>query len=127
MPYEHDESQWPIVISRSIGESQDSDISAYIASHEASVRRGKHVVVLDASKGQAMNTKHRKQVADWIQANARRLEQARLGLALVSSSAVVRGIVTATYWLSPPPYRYQAFKTMDDAKEWARKLLAGAA
>ena len=125
MPYEHDESRWPIVISRSIGESQDADIAAYIAAHEAAIRRGPHVVILDARHGVNMSGKHRKQAADWIREAGPRLTAARLGLAFVSDSAMVRGLLTATYWLTTPGYPHEVFKTMEDAEAWAHELLAG--
>lgn len=124
MPYEHDESKWPIVVSRSIGESEDADIAAYIAAHEAAISRGPHVVILDARNGVGMSGKHRKQVADWIREAGPRLVRSRLGLAFVSGSLVTRGLITATYWLTPPPYPQQSFKTMPEAEAWASELLA---
>jgi hypothetical protein len=119
MPYDHDESQWPIVLCRPSGNSTDEDIVTYIAAHGAALRRGPHVTIVDARGGQSMEAKHRRQITDWIKANAAELRLNRLGAAFVSDSVVVRGILTALYWVAPPPYPYQIFKTMNEALAWS--------
>jgi hypothetical protein len=119
MPYEHDESQWPLIVCRTIGESTDEDIQAYITAHEAALARGRHVVVIDASAGKNMGHVHRRQIADWVRARSAALHERRAGLAFVSRSALVRGMLTATYWLTPPPYPTHIVSTLDEARKWA--------
>jgi hypothetical protein len=47
------------------------------------------------------------------------------GTALVISNAVVRGFVTAVYWLKPPVYPYQTFARRGEALVWVKRALAG--
>jgi hypothetical protein len=124
VPYTHDESAWPVVVACPVGESTDGDVEEYVRRHDALVARGEaHVVVMDSRQGKLMRPEHRKRLAAWIASHAAELRKCRMGLAFVSNSALVRGMLTATYWLSPPPYPYRTFSSLDEAMAWARSLL----
>ena len=56
-------------------------------------------------------------------ADATRTIQSRTAFALVSSSPVMRGVMTAINWLRPPPYRSRACASVDDATAWLEKEL----
>jgi hypothetical protein len=43
--------------------------------------------------------------------------------AIVISNAIVRGFVTAVYWLKPPVYPYQMFGLRSEALSWVKQLL----
>jgi hypothetical protein len=45
------------------------------------------------------------------------------GTAIVLSSSIIRGVVTAIYWLTPPVYPYTLCSTDDEARAWATKQL----
>ena len=45
------------------------------------------------------------------------------GTAIVLSSPVIRGVVTAIYWLTPPVYPYTLCKTAPEAHAWASAKL----
>lgn len=120
MPYESDKSQWPLLITYPIGEATDDDIEQYLEDQaQALARNAPHVVIMDASRGKAMGAAHRRRISQWVKDNAEALGTYRKGLAFVSASTVVRGILTATYWLFPPPYPYKVFSDPDRAKQWA--------
>lgn len=46
------------------------------------------------------------------------------GSALVIPNSMVRGIVTAVFWLSPPKFPNKAFDTREAALSWAAERLA---
>ncbi|HEX3597591.1 MAG TPA: hypothetical protein VHU80_20925, partial [Polyangiaceae bacterium] len=46
------------------------------------------------------------------------------GSALVVPNAVVRGLVTAVFWLKQPRFPTECFSTYDEAVAWARARLA---
>ena len=124
MPYRHDESPWPLVIVSPIGESSDADLDEYVRRHDALMARAQpHVVVMDARQGRLVRPEHRKRLAAWNKANEPTLRRCRLGLAFVSDSTLERGVLTATSWLSPPPYPYRTFSSLEEASAWARDLV----
>ena len=45
------------------------------------------------------------------------------GTSFVLSSPVMRGVVTAVYWLAPPVYPYRFFATLPEAQAWAKAQL----
>ena len=125
MPYIQDRSQFPLVIDVMSGESHDEDIARYIAAHKELLDRKQiYAAVLDARAGKMMSAPHRKQIADWLKSDKARLEQFHASLAFVAASAILRGILTAVYWVAPPPYPYKIFEHIDDAKTWTLARIA---
>ena len=45
------------------------------------------------------------------------------GTAVVCSSPVTRGIVTAVHWVTPPVYPYKIFSSRREGERWARQQL----
>lgn len=124
MPTEYDDSQWPIVVNRAWGESTDENMQQYFRMLEAMLaRRERHVIIVDAREAKSLKSVHRKQLAEWTRAHQGLLRRYRAGLVLVTPSAIVRGMITATYWLSPAPFPYEAVSTMQEAWTWARRQL----
>jgi hypothetical protein len=48
-----------------------------------------------------------------------------VGTAIVLSSSIARGVVTAVYWLTPPVYPYTFCSTPEQGQAWAQAKLAG--
>lgn len=46
------------------------------------------------------------------------------GSAIVVPNAVIKGALTAVFWMAPPKFPNQAFANFDDALAWARAQLA---
>jgi len=44
--------------------------------------------------------------------------------ALVVSNQIVRGMVTAVYWMAPPNYPHKVTTRIEDAETWVNKQLA---
>lgn len=81
--------------------------------------------VVDASNVKGSSAQERKITADYEQRAAEHLKRFNRGTAFVLPSAIVRGIVTAIYWLVPPPYPHRVFSNVPDAEAWARAQLGG--
>lgn len=45
------------------------------------------------------------------------------GTAFVIRSPLVRGIITAVFWIAPPSYPYEVFSTVERARDWAQEKL----
>jgi hypothetical protein len=56
---------------------------------------------------------HRELLARWM-----------VAAAIVSPSAMVRGIVTAVNWLSPPPFPQRQFAMRSEAEAWVQGMLS---
>ncbi|HSC88484.1 MAG TPA: STAS/SEC14 domain-containing protein [Polyangiaceae bacterium] len=124
MSHSYDDSRWPIVVSRAEGESTDADMEDYLSMLERMLaRRERHVIIVDATGGKLLKGQHRKALAEWTRQNEAALRRYRAGLALVTSSAVLRGMITAVYWLTPAPFPYQPVSNMDEAWRWAEAQL----
>jgi hypothetical protein len=124
MPYAFTDSKWPIVICEPIGVSTDGDIDEYIRTNEQAVARHEpHFVIVDARQGESMAAVHRRRVADWVTQNEPALRAYRVGLAFVSESALLRGVLTAIYWVRRPPYPTAWFRTLQEAEDWGNELL----
>lgn len=125
MPYAYDDSRWPLVVCALSGVSTDADIDEYIRTHEAAVaRHDPHFVIVDARRGQAMSATHRRRIADWVSLREDDLRVYRIGLAFVAPSNLLRTVLTAIYWVRPPPYPTKALSTIFEAECWGAKLLS---
>jgi hypothetical protein len=67
----------------------------------------------------------RKYAAEFIKRNASLSVAATLGTGSVTPSSILRGIMTAVYWISPSPTPATFFATRDEAYLHAVKVLEG--
>jgi hypothetical protein len=122
----HHLESWPIVVSNIYGEehSEETLRDAYASWTEFMVR-GPHVLILDMTQGTAGATAaQRARVAAWIEENDALLRGRRqLAHILIFDSAVMRGIVTAVFWLRPPANPHYAARNIDEAVDIAIKCL----
>jgi hypothetical protein len=79
--------------------------------------------VVDARRVNKATPVQRRMVAEHEERTRALAEKFNAGLALVITSRLVRGMVTAVYWMSPPVYPYKIFDDMDRAQQWALQQL----
>lgn len=124
MPYEADDSRWPLCFDLMHGEASDDDVAAYNRQRLARLEREDvHVQVINALEAQKMNAAQRKSIAEF---NAEHREQQvayLAGVAFTTSSLFIRGILTAIYWINPPAYPYKVFADLASAETWAEARL----
>lgn len=82
----------------------------------------KRVLISDHTELEALPVDLRKQLVEFRQANADRYPAAFYGLAYVQPTAVIRGALTATFWLSKPTVPTQVFATLGEARAWADEI-----
>lgn len=120
MPFAYSENEWPLLIIEASGESSDEDLDRYIGTLSKVLARCEpHVVIVDATRGQNLKGTHRRRVAAWNQQNEVALKKYRVGLVLVTESSVLRGLITAVYWLFSPPFPYVTANSIEEARRWA--------
>jgi hypothetical protein len=124
MPFAWDASDWPIVVCVQEGEFSMEDAEAQISSYEeALARRAPHVVIIDARRARVIVPATRKRFAQWVKGREVDLASYRLGTVTITSSPVVRGVLSAIYWVSPPPYPHTVVASRADAERQAHEWL----
>jgi hypothetical protein len=104
----------------------DADLVRFIDALEALVagQRAPFAWVVLADAMLSTSAKQRKLFSE---AESRMQAQDRLycaGTAIVLTSSMVRGVVTAVYWLTPPVYPYTLCANEEQARAWAGEKLA---
>jgi transcriptional regulator GlxA family with amidase domain len=117
MAIEFDDSSWPVVVCRAVGDSTDEDIRTYTSVLGEYLARGeRHIVIVDARSGKSLSSKHRRFIAEWNKKNARALSLYRGAVLLVTPSSLLRGMITAVHWLFPAPFPYKAVEDFEQAR-----------
>lgn len=79
-------------------------------------------VLYDIPHPSVLDAKARQRLTDLLTLYRETIGKHTLGYALVTPSATVRGILTAIFWISPPPYRHKVFGNTRAAFEWLGPL-----
>jgi hypothetical protein len=125
LPIVGNDSLWPVVVETTSGQLTDEDVQRYNARRaQRLLRAEKHVQILEAVQAMRMSSRHRKTIADF---DARHREEQRrylAGVALVTSSALLRLVLAAIYRLTPAVCPRKPCGSVAEATSWAHGLLA---
>ena len=122
---EIDDSRWPLVVVSWLGTTVTaSEIDRFLQKgDEHLARREPYVALHDGVRATGIDAAQRKRLAAHVDANRAALAKYCVAAAIVASSPIVRGIVTAVNWMSPPPMSQRVFGTRANAESWLRELL----
>ena len=124
MPMLRVDDAWPIVVFAGIEPVSADDIQSFLnGSDEVLKRKEPHAIIVDMSQMSPVNPDMRRKVAAWLAEHQEELKKYRLGSAIVVKSNVIRGIITAIYWLQPPPYPYSICSNRDEALAWSKGII----
>lgn len=121
-----DMSGWPVVVTRPhAGVLLDRELDAYLQLFRQEIRgrTGLYVSIVDLRESPVLTPTQRSMLASGMGADEASQKQC-LGAALVFSSALLRGVLTAIFWLRKPAHEVRIFGSVIDASLWARELLA---
>lgn len=90
-----------------------------------SARGTTRAVLYDVPDSGSMTASRRGKVADLLKEYEGVLREVTTGYALVSPSRFARGVLTAIFWVAPPPYPNKICATVEDAFEWLGPLTPG--
>ncbi len=119
---------WPIVYARLEGEVTEADVASMAtafdrvfarASTFATVADLRHVLGVAGAK-------ERKAIADWLQTIEPQMKAYCVGSSNLMRSSLIRGALTAIYWIFTPPVPQQQPGRPDDATRWCAERLAEA-
>jgi len=128
VPFAVDAARFPLVILRIAGDYDDREQEAFLTEVSSLLDRKKRfAVVLDLSEGGTATPTQRKRFASWIGSSDAAVKQYAVVMSLVIASTLVRGMVTAVFWVRPMPIPTETFDRLAPAEAWAREKLKSAA
>jgi len=117
---------WPVVVTRPhAGTLLDSELENYLIRFRAEIRArpGQYVSVVDLLESPMLTPTQRKILASGMGSDEAS-QQRCLGAALIFDSVLLRGVLTAIFWLRKPEHEVRVFGTLGDASEWAKDLVS---
>ena len=121
-----DESKWPRVYATWPGEQLSDDAFEQMAkAFSALSKRGqRYVIIHDARLAVRPTPNQRAIAAKYQKLDAELSKRFIVGTAIVVSSTLAAGALTAINWLAPPPFPQKVFSKVADAEKWATEQLA---
>lgn len=102
----------------------EEQLDRVLADLSVELRRGSpYVLLFDLTRAEMPNAMQRQKLTAHIRDNAPRIKRWIRGVGVVLASPVVRGVVTAIFWVAPPEAPYRFFATRVEAADWASSLL----
>ncbi len=122
-----DLARWPLVVYRFANEVTLSQLEAYLARQEEMLlRRERSASVVIVESLRMWETAVVRRQAAWIKEHEDELRRASLGVALVMTSPLARGMLKAVLWIQPMPQPHKICSTVEEALEWVRARFAEA-
>ena len=122
-----DESQWPLLIVTPPEHYSDAEWEEHLhAVNRIALRRNQRFVLInDNSNAQVPNHAQRKMSAEMVTKNADDIFGLIAGVAMIHTSALMRGAVTAIGWLlnGTADINVRTFSHIEPAIKWAREQL----
>jgi hypothetical protein len=116
---------WPLVIVEWPAESSIAEIGAHFAEMKALMARraGPFVAVVDATLPTTLDALLRAATARGLRDVSLAARGRIRGLAYVTPSTALRGVMTAIHWVVPSPAPMQMFDDRDEATAWVTGFL----
>ena len=119
MPLYVDRRGLPILRLRYIGRYSDDELLQFLSEIDSVLKLpGRKACMIDLIAAKAGNARQRRLQGDWIHQNEELLARDFSAVAIVTDSAVMRGVVTAVFWIRPLPIPTCVAATTGDAERW---------
>jgi hypothetical protein len=103
----------------------DSELVQFLVDLEAVLQEpGQKACLIDLRRAQPGSAKQRQMQGQWISDNEAVLQRDFVATALVADSAIIRGTITAVFWIRPLPMPSQVVATVEAAMAWLEPYLA---
>ena len=123
MAYAVDDTRWPLVVARTIPFSAETLAASY-RTLEALLERKQPFVVLFDMRGATSSSERRRKFMEFGERHADAIKHYLAASAVVASSPLERGFVTAVLWVKTPPFPMRVFASSTDAEAWLREAFA---
>jgi len=120
-----DDSKWPrVYVTWPSGPLEDEDFEAAVEAMSALLKRKQpYVIIHDARRAARPTPKQRAFAAEKQKLDSDGTRRLLRGVALVTASPLISGVLTAINWITPAPYPMKTFTTMSAADAWATAKL----
>jgi hypothetical protein len=99
----------------------DHAVERLLAELVSHLQRGEpYALVFDLTRAEMPSALQRKRLSQHMVTHQKDIQRQVRGMALVANSVALRGIATAVFWVSPPPFEWRVFDALDAARSWAR-------
>ncbi|PRQ04976.1 hypothetical protein [Enhygromyxa salina] len=117
----------PIHLSTQVEATTDENLREYLAGQTAMWARmqrngGRCISVVDCSISTKITAVQRRIYADWINASGDLLDGCLVGAAFIMPSIVVRGALTAVFWVARLSAPHTVHSTLEGGLNWALDL-----
>jgi uncharacterized protein YejL (UPF0352 family) len=124
LPLQIDRETLPLLRLRYVGEYSDAELAMFLRKLDAVLELpGKKVCLIDLSGAAAGSATQRQMQASWIGRQEKVLAKEFAAAAIVTDSAIIRGTVTAVFWIRPLPFPTRVTSTVQSAEEWLTPFL----
>jgi hypothetical protein len=108
---------------RSSGPITDAEFASWLERyrqiHLSARTQGRKLAILyDLTQASPLSAQQRRMQADWIQQCELLGRAVTLGVAFVTTSAIIRGVLTAIFWVRPLYASHHVCAELDDGLDW---------
>ena len=126
LPLYVDQRALPLLQLRYVGDYSDDELQQFLQQMDAVLKLpGKKAGIVDLSDAVPGTAKQRRVHAEWIADRKPLLQRDFVAAAIVTDSAIIRGTVTAIFWIAPLPLPTHVTASMEQAEGWLEPYLAG--
>ena len=119
-----DQSRAPLYVVTFEGTATDAEFDKYLATMTLVVeRQRKYGMIMDAMRSERPTSRQRKLQSEWLKDQDANLRAYSAGTAFVIGSALVRGGLTAIFWLQPPSVPTTVVSTLAEAESWVTQRM----
>ena len=126
MPVHFETESDPIIWVQFAGPVSEREFDIYLETMTRYVsREAPSLFLYDALKSEVPTATQRQKQAAWLERYEGALRRNSKGTAFVIGNPLIRGALTAIFWIRPTPVPYIVASTRAEAERWARGVLAG--
>lgn len=119
-----DKSHWPIASYHFQGKQSLEEINQLLASWQDNIDRGEAYVHLIHLEQYDANVGHIKLAAEWVLSRTKEMKKLCYGAAVVAEKiGPVKLIFNSFLFITPLPFPYKIFSTVEEAEAWLQERL----
>ena len=125
-----DLSHWPVAVTTPPQSTvSDEELSDYLSRYYdlTEERGGNYVTVIELTGHPGITATQRSHITEYMRSIEQRDSATCVGTGLVFDSKMLRGLLTAIFWVKRPEYEIKVFGDVQTAIEWGRRKVSGEA
>ena len=125
MPLFVERQTLPLLRLTYVDDYSDAELSRFLLEIDGILELpGRKAALIDLTRAKAGSAKQRQMQGAWISSNEKKLERDIVAAAIVTDSAIIRGTVTAVFWIRPLPLPTRVAATVAQAEVWLAPYLS---